>query len=270
MNEIKNLFNHSKDDLVNQALLLLTVLVILVVGWLLSKLAKKLTIKLLSKSGLEIFQQPIETKEHSQSLSSQLNLTLIIATFFQWTILILTLLTVTDLLNWNFLSKELGQLLSYLPNLFSALVILVVGIYLARIVRDFFNITSRTLDISIGPLLGNTIYYFILINVFLTALNQAGIKIDLLKEHASLIFGAFLCTISLAYGIAARDTVLNLISILHYKTKIKVGRRIKLNSEDLGKVVDINRSILITEKEAGVKTVTPLRKLLNQRLEVFY
>ncbi len=270
MDQIKNFFNNSKDDLWNQALLFLTVLIILIVGWVISKLLKKLTIKLLSKSNLGIFKEPVNSKDSSRSLTSQLNLTLIIATFLQWAVLIFTLLIVTDLLNWHFLSEELSQLLSYLPNLFSATAILVIGIYVARIVRNFVSITSRTLNVSAGPILGNTIYYFILVNVFLTALNQAGIKIDLLKEHTSLIFGVVLGTLSLAYGIAARDTVLNLISILHYKAKIQPGRRISVNNQDLGIVVDIKGSILITEKVVGTKTITPIRKLINQKLEIFY
>ena len=87
---------------------------------------------------MKIFTKSFESK----AFPYKINLTIILGGFVKWSIGIFTVLLISDILEWKIISEEIGQLINYLPKLFSATIILIIGIYIARTVQNFFNITA--------------------------------------------------------------------------------------------------------------------------------
>ena len=53
-------------------------------------------------------------------------------------------------MSWEIVSKEIGNLLRYLPRLFSALALFMVGIYIAKFVKNAISIYHISRDSSIN------------------------------------------------------------------------------------------------------------------------
>lgn len=94
----------------------------------------------------------------------------------------------------------LNKVASYIPNLIGAVVILVVGFFLAKIAKEFTNSLIETLQIEelgkkygiedLGGALGNIVYIFVLLFVIIAALNA--LKISAITDPAVSMLTAIL------------------------------------------------------------------------------
>ncbi|MFT7071506.1 mechanosensitive ion channel family protein [Patiriisocius sp. Uisw_017] len=95
-------------------------------------------------------------------------------------------------MNWQFIFLEIGNLLSYLPRLFSAIALFMVGIYIAKFIKksiqDFYN----SFDFAGSKIISSLVFYIIAIIITITSLNQAGIDTTVVTNNVTLILGAFL------------------------------------------------------------------------------
>ncbi|HBX43051.1 MAG TPA: hypothetical protein DEH27_04285 [Deltaproteobacteria bacterium] len=101
----------------------------------------------------------------------------------------------------------LDELVGFLPNLFLALLILGLGIWLGVLAGRFTSAFADSAKIAEANLLGKGIQYLIIIIAAGTALEQ-------LRVATRFLFGAFLITLAslgLAFGLGGRDKAREII-----------------------------------------------------------
>lgn len=125
--------------------------------------------------------------------------------------------------------------INFTPHLISAILILLFGYYLARILSKYTSkaIIKATKDETLGVFLKNVVFAGILLLTFITALSNLGVK------TTSII--AVLGTAGLAIALSLKDSLSNLASgiILVVLRRFNRGDVISVNSV-VGKVDSIN------------------------------
>ncbi len=125
--------------------------------------------------------------------------------------------------------------INFIPHLISAILILLFGYYLARILSKYTSkaIIKATKDETLGVFLKNVVFAGILLLTFITALSNLGVK------TTSII--AVLGTAGLAIALSLKDSLSNLASgiILVVLRRFNRGDVISVNSM-VGKVDSIN------------------------------
>ena len=125
--------------------------------------------------------------------------------------------------------------INFTPHLISAILILLFGYYLARILSKYTSkaIIKATKDETLGVFLKNVVFAGILLLTFITALSTLGVK------TTSII--AVLGTAGLAIALSLKDSLSNLASgiILVVLRRFNRGDVISVNSM-VGKVDSIN------------------------------
>ncbi|MDY5616737.1 MAG: mechanosensitive ion channel, partial [Helicobacter sp.] len=125
--------------------------------------------------------------------------------------------------------------IDFIPYLISAIVIMVCGYYIARILSKYTEkaIIKTTKDETLGLFLKNVVFAGILLLTFITALTNLGVK------TTSII--AVLGTAGLAIALSLKDSLSNLASgiILVTLRRFNRGDTINVNSI-IGKVDSIN------------------------------
>ena len=192
-------------QLVNFVPKLLAVVVILFFGWLLAKIARaavKRTLELMQfdkfaqKSGLEAFMN------HS---SLNLSLSGIISHVVYWLVILIFIITGSNMLGLNEVSVLLQQLASYLPHIIVAILVLIFGTLLARFVNRLvfawlYGIKfERALEIS------TSVEYGIQILAIFVALEQLGIGTQLINSLFIIVFGALFLALAIAFGLGGKD-----------------------------------------------------------------
>ncbi|MGB3096197.1 MAG: hypothetical protein WBB46_05615 [Candidatus Deferrimicrobiaceae bacterium] len=124
-----------------------------------------------------------------------------------WIVILAFSGTAAHYLGLTSIEMLLDELVSFLPNLFFALVILGLGIWFGILAGRFTSAFAASAKIAEANLLGKGIQYLVIIIAAGTALEQ-------LRVATRFLFGAFLiilASLGLAFGLGGRDKAREII-----------------------------------------------------------
>lgn len=242
-------------------------ILILLIGWLFSKLVSKGITRLLNLLKFNQLSEKINVQQYLEKANVDRTPSDLVGKFFYWILLLLVLVTTADSLGWDALSQEISNLIGLLPNLLFAAIFFIVGVYIATFVRDFIKGASSSLGISAGRILGTLVFYLLLIIVTLTALEQAGLDTSIITSNLLLILGSIMVAASISYGLASRDVLSNILASFFSRRTFREGQIIEIDG-DRGTIVKMSNVSVIIQNEAGEKTVIPAQQLINYRVKI--
>lgn len=135
----------------------------------------------------------------SLSRKSGFNLSVghVFGVIIKWTIIIAFALAAANVFGLYYVSSFLLGILSYLPSVFIAGAILIVGILLADFVERLIDGSLRAASLKVS-IAGTVARYAIILTSILAALNQ----LNIVPTFTNAIFIGFIGAVSLALGLA--------------------------------------------------------------------
>ncbi len=185
---------------------LLGFLVILLVGWLVATAVSKALTFLLRKIGFDRLGDRIGLTRLEQRMGVQMDTADILGKIVYWFLFLVFLVPAADALGVPAVSNILNQLVSYIPNVFVAILVLLLGALAATVVADIVRGTSATARIGNPNLLANIARYAIIGFASLIALEQLGIAPALLNILFTAIVGSAALALALAFGLGGQET----------------------------------------------------------------
>lgn len=122
----------------------------------------------------------------------------IVGELARWFVIILFFLPVADIWGLSKFSDVLGGLLLFLPNVFVAVLLLLVGFVISKLVSDLLLASIHGISKDSAQTVANVGRWAVLIFVFLVVLNQLGVASDLIR----ILFSGFVGMVALAGGLA--------------------------------------------------------------------
>lgn len=190
----------------------------------------------------------------------------IILKFIKYLLILIFVIIASEMLGLKMISEGIGNFIAYLPILISALLIFVVGVYLASLVKKAVSDTFKSLDINGSNLVSNIVFYAIVVVVTITALNQAGIDTEIITSNLTLILGSILISFTIAFGLGARDVITRLLFGFYSRKNFEVGQKIKFKKIE-GKIQQID-NICITVKTKDETVVIPIKDFVDDKVEI--
>lgn len=263
LNSLRNLTDGFFESLSSFFGALLT----LFIGWLLAKFIRFIFVKVLRSIH---FDQLVE-KLNIESLFIRLNIKIkpsaIIGKFVYWLILLVFIISATEILGWEIVSKEISKLIEFLPKLLFALIFFIVGFYLSEMIKKAVYTATNSAGISGAKAISNIVFYVLMIFISITSLDQAGVDTTLFTSNITLIIGGALLAFAIAYGFASRDILTNILASFYVKDKYKVGLKIKVNGTK--GVIENSDTLSITIlTEDKRKLIIPIKKLISEEVEI--
>ena len=122
----------------------------------------------------------------------------ILAEIARWFIITLFLIPATEIWGLDQVATFLNTFLLYLPNVFVAAIIGLVGLVFARLASDVVAASTRKVNAKTSRMIASIVRIAITTFVLLIVLNQLGVAQDLIR----ILFTGFVAMIALAGGIA--------------------------------------------------------------------
>jgi small-conductance mechanosensitive channel len=241
-------------------------LVILIVGWLLAKLVSAGLRRGLKAIKFDEILEKVQVDKLLSRIKPGLSPAKIVAKLVYWVLMLVVVTAIADVLGWTMVTEGIAEFFAYLPTLLVALVLFIVGIYIADLVRTMVHTACNTIGISGASVIANIVYYVLFIFVAITAMNQAGIDTSLITSNVTIILGSILLAFALSYGIASRNIVSNMLSSYYGKGKFKEGQRIKVKGHE-GLILQID-SISVTLDTGNSRIVIPSKSLIEEEVEI--
>ncbi len=245
---------------------LLVVFVLLLVGWLITKLIVRLIKKALKFAKADKLDDKINEIELVEGKKLQFDTIKIVSKFVKWVMYIVLLIMALDIMNLTMISEKISDLLSYLPQLFTALAIFTVGLVLANLIKKGIRSFFESMDLSGAKMISQVIFFIILTFVSITALNQAGVDTAIITSNITMILGAFLLAFALAFGLGAQKIVSELLKTFYARKTYEVGQKIEFN--DIKGEVESIDGISVTLKTRQGKLVVPIKDIVESQVSI--
>ena len=243
---------------------ILGALFLIILGWIIAKLTSYIVRRTLKAIGFDKLSKKLNLDEMIGESKVEIFPSQIVGKFVYWVIILLFFVTASDTLGWAVVSKSISDLLSYLPQLFSAIVVFVIGFYIATFVKKGLRGVLDTLAVASARIISSFAFYLIVVIISLAALNQAGIDTSVITSNVTVIIGGVVLAFAVSFGIGSRDILTNILSSFYSKNNFKAGQEIEI--DDLKGVIekiDITSCVLTTKKGT---VIIPVKTLLTERV----
>lgn len=241
--------------------------IILFLGWLLARLAAKVVTGILKAARFNKLADRIQATEMLEKANVQATASELMGRFVYWLLILVVIITTADTLGWSAVSREISKLLGYLPQLLSAIVFFIVGIYIATFVRDIVSGATRTLGISAGRIISTVVYVLLFLLVLLTTLEQAGLDTSILTSNLLLIVGAVMAAAAISYGFASRVLLSNILASFFSRKNVRIGQIIEVDGQQ-GEIVEINNIAIVLQTATKEKLIVPAQDLISKTIKI--
>lgn len=245
---------------------LLKALVIVIIGYILAKLVRNALKRILKAVGIDKLADRLMSIELFQSTNFKLVPSNIISAAAYYFILIIFVMAAVEAMGLRIISDLLNDLITYIPNGVTALLVLILGIVLADAVKKIIYETCRSLGIVSGNLIANVVFYFILLNIVLISLRQAQLQTNFMEANITVLLAGVAGAFAIGYGLSARHIMGSLLASFYNRGRLKVGDEVTIDGMR-GEIVTMNNSDLVLRAEDS-EFIVPFSKLTSESVEV--
>lgn len=239
-------------------------LLLLLIAWIIAKIIYKGIYRLL----LALKVDDLGNKLRRIDLFGKLNISLSkgIAKAIYWFLMTIIILETSRAMGLVSVASGISGFIAYIPTLLSALLFFIVGVFIANVIKEVIEAACDSMGISAGRMISGFVFYFLVVMIAITAINQAGIETDILTQNVTILVGAIFFAIALGYAIASKDIMANMLGSFYSKGKFMVGQTIRVDGVE-GKIIGLDTTSLILQS-GDRKIVMPLSKLANSMVEI--
>ncbi len=241
-------------------------LVVLLVGWVISKVLRLVLKKVLKVAQVSKVSDKINDAKLFGDSDFKIDIEKVLLSFVKWLLLLVFIIAAADIAEMTVISTEIANLLRYLPILLSAMVIFMVGLFAAKLIKNMLVSVFDSMGFGGSKLVSGIVFYILLIFVTITALNQAGIDTSIITSNFTIILGSFLLAFSIAFGLGSREVVSSLLKTFYARKSYAIGDAIKFS--DVEGTIEAIDSIFVTIKTAKGKIVVPIKEIVESRVEI--
>ncbi len=245
---------------------ILGAIIVLVIGWLITKIVTFILKKVLKLANVDRLSDKLNEAQLFGDSDIKIEISKVLVGFVKWVLRLVFIIVAADVMNLKIISSEIANLLRYLPILLSAMVILMIGLYAAKLVKKAITAVMESMGVGGSKIVGNLVFYIIVIFVGITALNQAGIDTVIITSNFTIILGAFLLAIALALGLGSKEVVGDLLRTFYTRKIYEVGDKVKIKKIE-GEVESIDHISMVIKTSKG-KIVMPIKKVVENTVEI--
>lgn len=269
--------NKFKDELISQFELIFKAVIatipsilkfvaFVLIAWLLTKIILWVVKKVLVKSNVDKWSEKLKETKIFGNTTINIVLTKVIVGVLRWFLILVFIMAGAGIFGLTAVSKGISSFFAYIPKLLTAIAIFVGGVYLGTVVKNTIKSMFKSLEINAGNLVGNIVFYLIVIFLGITALDQAGVDTSIIKSNLTLLIGSVLLAFTIAFGLGARDAVARLLFGYYSRKNIGIGQNVKIGDIE-GTVLVIDNISLTLATDEG-KVVFPIKQIVDSKIIV--
>jgi hypothetical protein len=186
---------------------LLSVLIILILGWVVAMTVEKLVVRFLKLARLDTISE--KSGIANVLLKGDIHKTLseLIGVIMYWLFMLVVILAAVNILNLNVAAELLNSVILYIPNVIAAIFILVLGIFFASVLATSVRTAASNYGISQAKGLAKTSQVIVIIFSTLEALKQLHLDVSIFTMVIQAIVFAIALGFAIAVGLGCKDLV---------------------------------------------------------------
>ncbi len=200
---------------------MLLVIVILIVGWLLSKLFKAVVSKALKAIKLDTLASRIELDKIISKGGITYTLSELIGVICYWLGLLITFMVAINAIGLTIAAELLNKVVLYIPNVIAAIFILIIGMFAATALKNIVKTAANNAGVSQGKSLGQVVEVIVMVFTIFVGLEQLNIGIRVTELTVGIILGSLGLGLALAFGLGCKEIAGKFVTELVERLKKK-------------------------------------------------
>lgn len=173
-------------------------IVVFLLGLLVANVLNTAVVRIVRFIKLDEFLDKMEVKSIFTRAGIRLDMAEVFGWLVKWFVIFLALIAAADSLGWTEVTDFLTLVVTYMPNVLVAMIILLVGFLLGNFVQELIRGAVKVARITSATFLAAIAKWSIIVFSIMAALVQLGIAQALIQ----IIFTGFIAMVALAGGLA--------------------------------------------------------------------
>jgi hypothetical protein len=230
---------------------LLIAMVLIIIGLIIVDVILKITHKLLSELGAKKLIDPVDAMLKKPG---------IIMKFIDFLITVIVLLIFVNMavavLDISQLTNLINAVILYIPNLFAAAVIILLGLWFAGWLSDRILKMSKDNELPFPSLIANAVKFVVMFLVITMALAQVRIEVPILYIAFAIAFGAVMIGLGAGFAYGMKDISANMAGYIQVNEIVSKGDTITVG-EYSGIVQKVTRYATVIKDKKGQQHSIP-------------
>ena len=234
-------------------------LALLIVGLLLVALIRRLARRALEAAGADKLAESWGVHDVLGRFGLPRSLSAVLAGALRLGVTIVVVFAALSLLGLEFLSDSLNAGILFLPRLFVALVLVLVGLVLSELARRQVDRLAEQMDLP-GPV-GLLAQLLVLAVFVVTALAQLGVPTEIGQLLAAIVLSAAALTLALAFGLGGREMAREVSARRYVEGSFEVGQQVSVGGVR-GTIAAIEATSTLLDTPEGDQVRVPNSQLI--------
>jgi hypothetical protein len=190
---------------------LLAMLVILFVGIVIARVVKILLAKFLGAIKFDSWSDRMGFTKLMRKGDMWAKPSAILGEIVFWMLIIVTLMTGLNALQIPAIGQLVGQFFSYIPRLFSAAMIMVVGYLISGFISRTVLIAAANSGFHYAKLLAKAVNTLLIVLILAMVMEQLQIAPGIVLAAFSIVFGGIVIALAISFGVGGIDAAKRMI-----------------------------------------------------------
>lgn len=242
-------------------------IVVLIIGMIIAKLIRNIIKKVLVTANIDKIGEKLNEIEIVEKSNIKIKISTILSKVVYFILMLFFFAASAEILSMPAVTNLVSDMIKLVPNILVAGIILVLGTLFADMVKGVAQTTLESLGIPSARMLAGFLFYFIMINIIISALTQAQINTAFLSQNIAIVIAGIILAFAIGYGLASRTSMSNFLASYYSKGKFDVGDTITINDVS-GKIVEMDKSSMVLIADTGNKIIIPLNQVTQNKIEI--
>lgn len=216
---------------------------LIVVGWLLARLLRNLTMRGIGR--LDWVFSAARDAEGLQQATARAAATVVF-----WAVILSFLAAALRSLGWPVVEAWMEDLIAFLPVLVGGIAIILLGFIGGALIRHIVEPAAASVDLAYSGVLGRLSQAVLIVTGFIVGTSQLGIDVSFVIQLITVLVGAALAGVALSLALGTREHLSNLVGTRYARKRYHVGERVRVGDFE-GRIIEISDGCLFLETEHG-------------------
>lgn len=242
---------------------MLGAILILAIGWLGAKMLRGLTEKVVRVCGLVELSQKIKFNTMLAKIGMISSLDHIIGALIYYMVLLIVLISASEILGFTVVLDTLNTLIAYLPHVLGAFLILIIALYLAKSIKEGIASASTSLNIAYAGALSSVLEVLIVGFGIVMALTELGLDMTIFSANITIIIGGIVLAMALSIGLGSRSIMSNVLSRYYIAQLFHVGDTVSLAGQK-GIIIKLTPVSVVIQTEDEEQLYIPNEQIIEE------
>ncbi|MGJ8692403.1 MAG: mechanosensitive ion channel family protein [Thalassotalea sp.] len=246
--------------------LIATILVVFI-GLYISKTVTKWLSKLIEKFGFNNLCLKIGIEKALKTLGFKSTSSELLGSVLHLFFVLIILVTAAETLGLDRLSAILDDFVLYLPKIFGAIVITLIGLFIAKTGKTQVQTSLENLGVEYGCAAGRMLQMLVIFITFSLVIGQLELETELLNTIFTVLIASLGVALALALGLGTKSIANSIVSGIYAREQLLPGDEIKFDGF-VGNVVMVSTVNTLIENKDGEQLSIPNQELLTQKFTI--